>query len=353
MKRAASALPPIRFEPVLKDYLWGGTALRDLFGRELPSATAAESWEVSDHPHGPTPVREGELQGATLNELIAEHGTELLGTRYVDAAAAGRFPLLIKILDARRWLSVQVHPGDAYAREREGDSGKTEMWIVLDADPEAEIILGFAEALTAGEFNEAVAADRLDEVLQRLPARAGDAFFVRSGLIHAIGPGLVIAEIQQSSDTTYRVHDWGRHDRDGRPRELHLQQARDVLDFSAIRPAAVSPEPLDLPGGELLVDCPDFRVERYRLGASPEDERAVLARRYEGRCAGATFEIWGVLDGSATLEWDGGRLDLEAVDWVLLPATLGAFAISAEGSDTEDRDSPATLVRVLKPDESG
>ena len=330
---ALAPLGPLRFRPILKDYIWGGRELERLLGRRLPGGTIAESWEISDHPNGETPVVGGPWDGATLRQLLNTYGTRLVGRRNQAAVDRERFPLLIKLLDADQWLSVQVHPDDDYARSREGDLGKTEMWVVLHARPNAEIILGFDRPADAQELRAALNRGQLESVLHRVPARQGDVFLVPAGTIHAIGPGLVLAEIQQASDVTYRLHDWGRKDTDGKSRPLHLEQALEVADFRSVRPGAIRPAPLA--GGaaerELLVDCPYFRTERLRLDGPA----------YQADCDGATFEIWALLSGTATIDSGRGSIDLEPVSWTLLPADLGPFEVRSSAR--------AELLRVSTP----
>lgn len=324
-------LYPLRFEPVLKGYTWGGRKLETRLGRPLPPGVIAESWEISGHPRGPTPVSAGPLAGSTLDELQARLGTELVGRRNRAALERGRFPLLVKLLDAAEWLSVQVHPDDRRALARENDLGKTEMWVVLQADDGAELIQGFAEAIDRRRFAAAVAAGAAEPLLHRTPVRAGDVFFLRPGTIHALGPGILLAEIQQSSDVTYRVFDWNRRDPE---RPLHLEAALEVLDFGAVRPGAVTPRAAAGDGwvDERLASCPYFETHRLRL-----DRGAA----WRGRCDGSSFEIWGVVEGAARLASGAGDETLRAVEWRLLPAALGGFEMAAE--------QPATLLRIFTP----
>lgn len=318
---------PLTFRPVLKHYPWGGRNLERL-GRRLPEGIVAESWEVSGHAHGPTPVADGPLAGLEIAELQRRLGEELLGRRHA-AAPDRRFPLLVKLLDAHDWLSVQVHPGDEYALANEGELGKSELWVVLQADEGAELIHGFRPGADRESFAAAIAAGRAPEMLHRSAARTGDAFYVPAGTVHALGPGLVLAEIQQSSDATYRIYDWGR------PRPLHVDKALEVLDFGRVEPGPVSPATVSREEArvEELARSPHFLVERLRLAREGVTE---------GACRGETFEIWGVLRGSATLSWDGPARSLAAVSWVLLPAALGEFEIRAE--------EEAELLRVLPPE---
>jgi mannose-6-phosphate isomerase len=317
------------FEPIFKDYPWGGRNLGEKLGRHIPDGVVAESWEIAAHPNGSTTVHNGPLAGLTLPQVQEKLGEALLGSRNWTALAADKFPLLIKLLDANRWLSVQVHPSDDYAQNNEEEWGKTEMWVILHAEPGAEIIFGFKPGVSRVTFAQAIAAQRTEDWLHRLPVQGGDVIFVPAGAIHALGPGVIVAEIQQNSDVTYRVYDWGR------PRPLHIQQALEVLDFTFIQPAPDPPIKL-LDDEGLLVEqigaCAYFEAERITLPADSS---------FFGLCDGETLEIWAVLSGSVTLSWDGEPLVLSAVSWVLLPAELGEFQITAEEN--------SLLLRVITP----
>lgn len=323
------AVYPLIFEPVFKDYPWGGRNLAEKLGRTIPDGIVAESWEIAAHPNGQSRVANGPDAGKTLGELLDAWGYDLVGRYNTQSVEQGRFPLLIKLLDANRWLSVQVHPDDSYGAAHAGDLGKTEMWVVLDAEPGAELIYGFKSGVDHDKFAAAVAAGKTEQWLHRVAVQAGDVIFVPSGAIHALGPGIIVAEIQQNSDTTYRIYDWGRD------RPVHIEHALNVLDFDLIAPDVLSPQPVAERGvpTELIGHCAYFRTERLSLTESAQ---------VHGLCDGDTLEIWGVLDGQIRLEWEGDPLEIDAVGWVLLPAMLGAYTISA----TED----ATLLRVTTPE---
>lgn len=324
------ALYPLTFSPAYKDYTWGGRNLATQLGRTLPDGIVAESWDVAAHPNGASIVRAGALAGETLTAVMARWGESLVGTRNREALGRGRFPLLIKLLDARRWLSVQVHPDDDYARAHAGDLGKTEMWVVLHAEPDSEVIFGFAPGTTRQDFADALAKGDPEPFLHRVRVGMGDVVFVPAGAIHALGPGLIVAEIQQNSDTTYRIYDWGR------PRPLHIEQALEVLDFGLVAPEVVKPQRLaETPVRELLAECAYFRTERLTLRSGVSVQEA---------CTGATFEIWGVLQGAIRLTHSGAPVELAAVDWVLLPAAMGGYAIEASAD--------AVLLRVTTPAEA-
>jgi mannose-6-phosphate isomerase len=322
------SLYPLTFEPVFKDYPWGGRNLETRLGRTIPDGIVAESWDIAAHPNGSSLIANGALQGKTLPEAMAVWGVDLVGSRNETGLAQGHFPLLIKLLDANRWLSVQVHPEDVYAQKHEGESGKTEMWVVLHAEAGAELIYGFSQGVSREAFAQAIEQGQTERFLHRLQVKTGDVIFVPTGAIHALGPGILVAEVQQNSDTTYRIYDWGR------PRPLHIQKALDVLDFDLIEPQPLQPQPvLDAAvPTEVIGESRYFRTERITLAAG---------QTWSGATDGRTLEIWGVMNGNATLQWAGEPLVLDAVSWVLIPAGLGDFRISAA--------SDSILLRVITP----
>ena len=318
-------LYPLLFEPVLKDYIWGGRNLEKL-GRELPpEGVIAESWEIAGHEDGTTRVANGRFAGQLLTELHQELGLDLIGSRSAWAQERGKFPLLIKLLDANRPLSVQVHPQDEYALEHEGNElGKTEMWVVLQADEDAEVILGVSHQISREDFRVAIKDNQLKLHLHRIAVKTGDHICVPAGSMHAIMGGLLIAEIQQNSNTTYRVYDWGRLGNDGQPRPLHVDKALDVINFEQIAPNLSPPKPISTEDGvrrSLLCENKYFVTERVEMDAGS---------RFTGNCTGETMEIWGLIEGNVTVN----DLALTAVRFVLLPAALGAFTIQADKSAT-------------------
>lgn len=333
----APVLPyPLQFAPVFKDFIWGGRGLETILGRAIPDGVVAESWEIAAHPNGETPIINGPLAGQTLLDAQKSWGEALLGSHNQTALQQGKFPLLIKLLDANRWLSVQVHPDDAYGLAHANDYGKTEMWVVLHAEPGAEVIYGLKAGVTSESFAQAVAEDRVEDVLHRVAVANGDVVFVPAGTVHALGPGLIVAEIQQNSDTTYRIYDWGRVGTDGKPRALHIDRALDVIDWTqAELPLAVpriAPAAQRGVGVEEIAHCGYFHTERILIGAD---------RVYTGECTGESFEIWAVLSGSVRLDWAGSGIDLTGVSWVLLPASLGAYRLTA--------GKESMLLRVITP----
>lgn len=281
---------------------WGGSQLRALFGRDIPDERTGESLEVSDI----SGLNSRDPQGQTLSELIALHGEKLTGT-----AHTGTFPLLLKLIAARDKLSVQVHPDDIYAKQHENKLGKTEAWIILDAAEDARIVYGVKEGVTKEQLLEAsLQGAAVEGLLRSVPVKAGDAFFIPAGTVHAIGSHITLYEVQQSSDVTYRFYDWNRADAQGNKRQLHLQQAIDVTDLDSRLQASI-PTVLPLQGigkRELLLSCPFFAAERYS-GC----EQAIIEPDPR------MFRMLTAVE-EAILRWEEGSLNLAPGDTALLPA---------------------------------
>jgi len=224
-------LYPLQFKPIYKTPIWGGEGIAKLPGRKNVPLRCGESWEISTVDGNMSVVADGPLKGNTLEELIEVYMGDLVGEQ-VYRKYGNSFPLLVKIIDAADDLSVQVHPGDDYAAEHYGTYGKTEMWYVMEAEEESEIINGFRTATSADEVKKHIRDETLLQLLNRIQAKKGDLHFIPSGRVHAIGRGIMLAEIQQSSDITFRLYDWGRKDKEGKSRPLHIEEALEVLDFS-------------------------------------------------------------------------------------------------------------------------
>ena len=295
---------PLRLQPLYMERVWGGRALETVFSRELPDADApyGESWEVVDRPDERSVVFGGPLSGLTLSELWTHHRPEIFGRH---APAAPRFPLLIKILDARDTLSLQVHPPALIAGALGGEP-KTEMWVVVDAEPGASLYAGVNEGVTRETFDASLRAGTAAGDVPKIPAAPGDFIFIPSGRLHAIGAGLLIFEIQQNSDTTYRVFDWNRTGLDGKPRALHIAESLQCIDFSDTTPGMGHAD------GETLVKCEHFHVRRHTL--APGETTAAG----DGR-----FRIFGVVSGTLTSADDQ---IFRPGDWPLLPACLETAA---------------------------
>ena len=280
----------LKLKPAFKDYIWGGTRLRDDFGKECDFDKVAESWELSCHKDGSSVVAEGEFAGLTLAEYIEKSGKGVLGS---DCGKFENFPILIKLIDAKDNLSVQVHPNNDYAMRVEGEYGKTEMWYIVDCDPGATLLYGFKHEISKDEFAQRIADNTLLEVTNAVPVKKGDMFFIEAGTLHAIGKGILIAEIQQNSNTTYRIYDYGRVGNDGKPRELHVEKAKDV---TALCPAKAYPEtPVEKMDGytsKLLSSCDYFTTyaldvaDKAVLDADEKSFNSILILEGEGQIVG-------------------------------------------------------------------
>lgn len=257
-------MEPFLLDPAYKDYLWGGTRLKTEYGKKTDLEIVAESWECSVHPDGPSRIASGPWKGRTLAEFLEAH-PEAMGThgrRYKT------LPILVKLIDAKEDLSVQVHPDDSYALEHEGQLGKTELWYILKADPGATLIYGFAHDVTPGLVREAVQDGTILDHLQRVQVHEGDVFFIEPGTVHAIGGGVLLAEIQENSNVTYRVYDYDRLGKDGKPRELHLEKALEVMNFKAAKKPRNPQRVIRYTPGvakELIGRCRYFQVERVAV----------------------------------------------------------------------------------------
>jgi mannose-6-phosphate isomerase len=306
----------LRFEPIFRRYLWGGRRLETVLRKSIGEGEDyAESWEVVDHGADQSVVSAGPLKGLPLGELVREHSEDLLGLH----AGHKQFPLLMKFLDCNRTLSVQVHPNDEQAEKlTPPDLGKTEAWVVLAAEPGAKIYAGLRHGVDRLTLAEALDEGRLEDCLHAIEPRVGECLFIPAGTVHALGAGLLVAEIQQASDTTFRLFDWNRVDASGKPRSLHIQQGLEAIDFS-LGPA--EPQTPRAVGGEVqrLVDCDKFVLDRMGLSA-PEavggDERCHLIV---------------VIDGELEAEKSADRQPLAMGDTALVPATAGAVELRPRG----------------------
>jgi mannose-6-phosphate isomerase len=310
------AIGPLVFEPYLRPQIWGGRALGDRFSKKLPTDEPyGESWEISAHPHHVSVVAEGELKGKTLAELCENHAVELFGKAIPED---GKFPLLIKLLDCHELLSVQVHPDDAKAAKLlKDEKGKTEAWVVVDSKPAGLIYAGLRPGVDRTMFEQHMESKTTGECLHSFHPKAGDCVFIPAGTVHTMGGGVLIAEVQQSSDATFRIFDWNRLDKNGQSRPLHLAESLAAIDFDKGPVAPVVPDSrAEAALGvaeETLVDCPFFNIERYKL-AGP------LAHPYQGKLV-----IWMVLDGEALLVGQGYNRLFRRGETVLVPASSPAL----------------------------
>jgi mannose-6-phosphate isomerase len=312
-------LYPLTFHPIFKERIWGGRELEKLYGKKLPvGKVIGESWEISDRPGDESVIANGKFAGKNLRWLMENHARELLG----DAKPAGenRFPLLIKILDAREKLSLQVHPPAGKAAELKGEP-KTEMWFIADAAPGAELFVGLKRGVTRAEFEKKISDGSVADCFHRVPVRAGDTMFLPSGRVHAIGDGLVIFEIQQNSDTTYRVFDWNRVGLDNKPRELHIAQSLASIDFNDFEPKLAGDNFTgdDKIKSRSLVLVPLFNVEHLKI-------KSGVSVKLKPR----KLQIVAAVRGELEVKSDSLSVKLSAGQFCLIPASLKQTEILAK-----------------------
>lgn len=310
---------PIKLKPVYKDYIWGGRYF-EKFDRELPDGILAESWELSCHKNGVSVIANGELAGKTLPELVKSDSKNVLGSKF--SADSAEVPLLIKLIDANDRLSVQVHPDDNYAAVYEGGLGKNEMWYIMDVKPGAKLVAGLKEGVTKELFAKAIQENRIEECLLEVEVLPGDVINIPAGLVHAIGAGIVIAEIQQTSDTTYRVFDYNRVDSNGVGRPLHLDKALDVINFEAghrnVKCEGVTVSLNENCSKTVFLANKYFACERYSSTGS-----------FTGNCDGSKFHIFICLEGDGKIKTKNAVVNFKAGETVFLPAAMGEY--TAEG----------------------
>ena len=307
---------PLTFRPIFMERMWGGRRLESTFGKKLPTnALIGESWEIVDRPEAQSVVARGPLESKTLHELWTEHRSSIFG----NVPSAPRFPLLVKLLDAQEKLSLQVHPPEQFARQLGGEP-KTEFWYVAAADPDAELLLGFCKRSARAQFEEALHQGTAADYVHKIRVKPGDAAFLPAGRLHAVSAGNLLIEIQQNSDTTYRVFDWNRVDDKGKSRQLHIQQALQCIDFNDVAPRLAEPQ------GELLVRHELFEVQQWNLAAPREIS-------LQGQ-----FAIACCLNGSLRC----GDADLSPGEFFLVPASL-------EDRELRPQRKETTLLRITIP----
>lgn len=308
-----TTLYPLRLQPILRRHLWGGRRFETVFGRPLgPGNDYAESWEVCDRRCEQTGVASGPLSGTPLHDLVEQRAADLLGRHQ----GVDRFPLLLKFLDAQRRLSVQVHPDDLLAaRANPPDRGKSEAWVVLAAEPGATIYAGLKPGVDRAQLARAIQNGTCDECLHRFQPRVGDCVYIPAGTVHALGEGLLIYEIQQASDITYRLFDWNRLGPDGQPRPLHIAEALQATDYARGPVSARSPEVLDS-GGQRLVTCEHFVLDRWDLKLPAQIGRD------------STCHLLTVLSGAVTVPGDTAGRSLRSGETIFVPAAMGPLTIA-------------------------
>ncbi|MEG2812994.1 MAG: type I phosphomannose isomerase catalytic subunit [Oscillospiraceae bacterium] len=308
----------MKLKPTFKDYLWGGEKLKRYWGKKTEINPLAESWELSCHKDGNSIITTGEYANSTLIDYIKAEGKDVLGSaceRFSD------FPILIKLIDAKENLSVQVHPDDEYALRVEGEMGKTEMWYILDCTPDAKLFYGFKQEITKEELKANIENNTLTDVLNEVPVKKGDVFFIKAGTVHAIGAGILLAEIQQNSNTTYRVYDYGRVGADGQPRQLHIEKAMEVATLT--KPTVAQPDvPIEKDGYtfRLLSKCEYFTTVLIDV-----TESATLQSTKK------SFHSLLCIDGRLKIESEHGNMTIQKSDSVFLPADYGEYKLVGEG----------------------
>lgn len=309
-------LYPIKMNPAFKDYLWGGDKLIKEWGKNCPYPIAAESWELSGHKNGQSVAQNGAFAELTLNEIVEKWGKECLGE---NAKNSDRFPILIKLIDSKQKLSIQVHPDDSYSLQNEGEFGKTEMWYIVDAEPNSGLMCGFKRDISKEEYAESIKNNTLTELLNFIPVQKGDTFFIAPGTVHAICEGTIIAEIQQNSDITYRVYDYGRVGPDGKERPLHIEKA---LDVSNLKGQAYNGKPIgeketkEGTSKTLLAKCEYFTVYEFAI------ENECLLNSSDDSFSALTFT-----EGNGLLKWQNEEISFKKGDTFFIPAKLGDYQI--------------------------
>ncbi|HWS00668.1 MAG TPA: type I phosphomannose isomerase catalytic subunit [Prolixibacteraceae bacterium] len=306
-------LYPLKFRPIYKERIWGGDKLPELLNKNYAIAHCGESWELSGVQQDISVVSDGFLKGNNLEELIEVYMGELVGEKIYDQFGT-EFPLLIKYIDANDRLSIQVHPDDELSKERHGAYGKTEMWYVVQADEGAELISGFNRDIDRDSYLIALQNDKLENLLQFDPVKKGDVFFIPAGRVHAIGKGIVVAEIQQTSDVTYRIFDFNRVDDKGQPRELHTELALDAINFKHHKTAKSTYQP-KLNDAVELVKCDYFTTKLLQLTAELERDFSKID----------SFVIYLCLEGSYTLQWESESVRVQKGETLLVPAAIEHF----------------------------
>ena len=313
-------LYPLKFNPILKERLWGGTKLKDVLNKSITSDITGESWELSTVKGDVSIVANGKLSGTSLQELIDDQAEALLGKSVVERFGTD-FPILIKFIDAKQDLSIQLHPDDTLAKKRHDSFGKTEMWYIMDADANAELIVGFNKDVSKEEYAQSIQEDSLLELLNYEKVKEGDTFFINTGKIHAIGAGVMLAEIQQTSDVTYRVFDFNRKDKEGNLRELHTELALDAIDYDKKDDFKVTYSK-NTNAQNTMVDCPYFKTnfievtENFELDTTQRD----------------SFTIFMCVGGEAVIKTGEGEVTLKKGETTLLPAITNKIQLQSKGA---------------------
>ncbi|NGY37881.1 class I mannose-6-phosphate isomerase [Flavobacterium sp. XN-5] len=314
-------LYPLQFDPILKERIWGGEKLKTVLNKPIESKITGESWELSTVEGDVSTIANGVLKGKSLTAIIEEFPNEILGTA-VYSKFGKQFPLLFKYLDAREDLSIQVHPNDALAKERHNSFGKTEMWYIMQADVDARIIVGFKEDSNKEEYVQSLENKTLLNLLDDVKVKSGDVFFLETGTVHAIGAGLVVAEIQQTSDITYRLYDFDRKDAQGNTRELHIDLALDAINYDKVD--TFKEYTKEMNQSNSIVDCPYFTTNFV-----PLDGEITLNKN------GESFTVYMCIEGDFEIEYHNSTFNYKKGDTVLIPAAMKNYLLKGKASILE------------------
>lgn len=315
-------LYPFKLKPIYKDKIWGGSSLKTVLGKQIPSERIGESWEISDHDEDTSIIANGSLAGKSLHDIFIGHSVELMGER-LASRYADKFPILIKFIDAKDKLSVQVHPDDQYASLHEnGSFGKSEAWYIVHAEPGAFIIAGLDRKMSRQEFEESLKSGKVEECVHKLPVKSGDFIYIPAGRIHAIMPGILINEIQQNSDITYRVFDWNRLDDAGKPRALHVRQSLETINFRDAQVQVGKPV-ASYPDRIILVENGFFTIEKLSVrntqGANTKPDNS--------------FHAYTVIRGKGEVQASATTLAVEQGDSFLVPYSVGEYRLEPRSDD--------------------
>ena len=312
-------LYPLKFQPIFKNKIWGGEKLKTTLGKNFTDDNIGESWEISDVKNDENQVLDGDLKGFTLKQLIKKYKGDFLGESVYNTFR-NDFPLLIKFIDAKTPLSIQVHPSDRIAKKRHNSFGKNEMWYVMQAEKDAELIVGFEEKITKHEYKKHLENNTILDVMHHEIVNKGDAFHIPTGRVHAIGAGVLLAEIQQTSDVTYRIYDYDRIEKStGAKRELHTELAKDVLDFSVLKNYKTS-YLKNTNKSNHLVHSPYFKTNFIQVEGDLQKDYSTLD----------SFVIYICVDGSTTLQWNNSVFSLKRGETLLLPAAIENILLSSD-----------------------
>lgn len=310
----------LKFDPILKEKIWGGKKLKQLFNKNSPSSQTGESWEISDVDGNDSIISNGPYKGKSIKWLLEEFGPRFVGKKVFERFGP-KFPLLIKFIDAGQALSVQLHPDDKIAKEKHNSFGKTEMWVIMQADKDAEVIMGFKEQIAKDEYQNLVETNRLVDALNREKVKKGDAFIINPGLVHAIGAGVLLAEIQQTSDITYRIYDWDRVTDSGATRELHTDLALEAIDLSNNKDFKINYTAKANQSSEL------FHNQYFKTNIIALDSQ--ITRDYSGL---DSFVILMGMQGKSIVTTNGNQEVLEQGETMLVPACISKISIESQNS---------------------